>query len=666
MNGKSKTGKIILSVLLLLAVILMVALPFILESRASNRSGESVRSATAETGQIDVTVSGAGVLSEEDAVSISIPDDVRVTGYLAANGDIVEKGQPVASVDTISVYQVAAELADALAAIRSELSEIQATAVSTSITSNVAGVVTALYAEEGDDIRQVMMEHGALAEITMDNGTVIRVSGTSGTISRAPLQPGYDVFSGAVIYEMIDVDATGEYGLLVLQHQKYEAVLAQLFQMLRDGYVTASESGMISGVDTSFVTKKFTAAHPEPSPLVVLSEASRRTPDGPGENGERSGGPGGNAPRSLPGQGAALSSGFPDEESRAEPDDSAERPVSPKTGEEIETNPADGKAETVTEYLFAQLSSALDNNSCANVKLEDGTVILLAFSDFPNAKKGDYVCIEKETVTTFPEGAEPVTTTSYQVLLVTEISVEASGRGSGSSSGSNSGRGTGGSSGGGSGDAGGSSEGSTVSSSGSAGGSSVQPAETWSLSMKTIASVVPTDSMIISITVDELDILSISRGDRAIVTIDALPGRAFEGLVTGVNTGSSNSGGNSKYLAEITIPREEEFLAGMNASGLITLQTYRDVIVVPSAALSELNGRTVIYTDYNKDTMTLLEPVEVETGVSDGDMVQIISGLEAGESCWYTWYENDAVGVSSKSGIRNPFRNLLGGRGGRR
>lgn len=662
MNGKSKTGKIILSVLLLLAVVLMVVLPFILESRAANSSGKSVRSATAETGQIDVTVSGAGVLSEENAVSISIPDDVRVTDYLVANGDIVEKGQPVANVDTISVYQVAAELADALAAIRSELSEIQATAVSTSITSNVAGVVTALYAEEGDDIRQVMMEHGALAEITMDNGTVIRVSGTSGTISGAPLQVGYDVFSGAVIYEMIDVDATGKYGLLVLQHQKYEAVLAQLFQMLRDGYVAAPESGMISGADTSFVTKTFIAAHPEPSPSVVLSEASRRTPDGPSENGERPGEPGGNVPRSLPDQGAGLSSGFPDKESRTEPDDSAERPVSPKTGEEIETNPADVKAETVTEYLFAQLSSALDNNSCANVKLEDGTVILLDFSDFPNAKKGNYVCIEKETVTTFPEGAEPVTTTSYHVLLVTAISVEASGGGSGGGSS----RGSGGSSGGGSGDAGGSSEGSTVSSSGGAGGSNVQPAETWSLSMKTIASVVPTDSMIISITVDELDILSISRGDRAIVTIDALPGRAFEGVVTGVNTGSSNSGGNSKYLAEITIPREEEFLAGMNASGLITLQTYRDVIVVPSAALSELNGRTVIYTDYNENTMTLSDPVEVETGVSDGDMVQIISGLKEGDSCWYTWYENDAFGVSGKSGSRNPFGNLLGGRGGRR
>ena len=629
MNEKSKTGKIILSALLLLAVVLMVALPFILESRAAINSGESLRSATAEMGQIDVTVSGAGVLSEQNAVTISIPEDVRVTGYLADNGDIVEKGQPVATVDTINVYQVAAKLADALADIRSELSEIQATAVSNSITSNVAGVVTALYAEEGDDIRQVMMEHGALAEITMDNGTVIRVSGTSGTISTAPLQVGNDVFSGAVIYEIIDVDATGEYGLLVLQHQKYEAVLAQLFQMYRDGTVAAPESGMISGADPTLVSKTFTAAHPEPSPSVTLSE---------------------------------------------KPDRSAGRPVSPKTGEEIETNLANEKTETVTEYLFAQLNSALDKNSCANVKLEDESVVLLDFSKFPEAKKGNYVCIQRDTTTTYPEGAEPVTTISYQVLLVTKISVEASGGGSGGSGGGSGGSGggsggSGGSSGGSSGgDSGDSSYGNAGSGSGGASDSSAQPAETWSLSMKTIASVVPTDSMIISITVDELDILSISRGDKAIVTIDALPGRSFEGTVTGVNTGSSNSGGNSKYLAEITIPREEEFLAGMNASGLITLQSYRDIVVVPSAALSERNGQTVIYTDYDEDSNTLSDPVEVETGVSDGDMVQIVSGLQAGDSCWYIWYENDAVGGSgnANSGNLNPFENLLGGRGGRR
>ena len=631
MSEKSKTGKIILSVLLLLAVVLMVALPFILESRAVNSSGESLRSASAKMGQIDVTVSGAGVLSEENAVTISIPDDVKVTGYLVANGDIVEKGQPVATVDTISVYQTAAKLAEALAELRSKLSEIQTAAVSTSITSNVAGVVTALYAEEGDDIRAVMMEHGALAEITMDNGTVIRVSGTSGTISRAPLQAGYEVYSGAVIYEIIDVDATGEYGLLVLQHQKYEAVLAQLFRMYRDGTVAAPESGMISGADTSLVTRTFTAAHPEPSPSVTLSE---------------------------------------------KPDRPAERPVSPKTGEEPVT---EAVTETVTEYLFAQLSSALDQNSCANVKLEDNTVLLLDFSAFPNAKKGNYVCVQKDTVTTYPEGGDPVTVITYKVLLVTQVSVESPGAGGsagrstgGGSGNTGSGTGSGGNAGGGSGNTGGGVGNSSGVSSGSSGDSesSGGPSteETWSLSMKTIASIVPTDSMIISITVDELDILSISRGDKAVVTIDALPGRSFEGTVTGVNTGSSNSGGNSKYLAEITIPREEDFLAGMNASGLITLQTYGDIVVVPSAALSELNGRTVIYTDCDQDTMTLSTPVEVETGISDGELVQIVSGLEAGDLCWYTWHENEAVGGTGSAGTRNlnPFENLLGGRSRRR
>ncbi len=639
MNEKSKTGKMILSVLLLLAVVLMVALPFILESRAAINSGESLRSATAETGEINVTVSGAGVLSEKNAVDISIPEDVSVTGYLVANGDIVEKGQPVATVDTIKVYQVAAKLAEALAELRSKLSEIQTAAVSTSITSNVAGVVTALYAEEGDDIRAVMMEHGALAEITMDNGTVIRVSGTSGTISRAPLQVGYEVYSGAVIYEIIDVDATGEYGLLVLQHQKYEAVLAQLFRMYRDGTVAAPESGMISGADTSLVIKTFSAAHPEPSPSVTLSEKADRP---------------------------------------------AERPVSPKTGEEPVTEAVtETVTETVTEYLFAQLSSALDQNSCANVKLEDNTVLLLDFSEFPNAKKGNYVCVQEDTVTTYPEGGDPVTVITYKVLLVTQVSVESPGAGAGGSAGRSTGGGSGntGSGIGSGGNTGGDSSGNTgggvgnssgVSSGGSSGdtesGGGPSTDETWSLSMKTIASIVPTDSMIISITVDELDILSISRGDKAVVTIDALPGRSFEGTVTGVNTGSSNSGGNSKYLAEITIPREEDFLAGMNASGLITLQTYSDIVVVPSAALSELNGRTVIYTDCDQDTMTLLAPVEVETGVSDGDMVQIVSGLEAGDLCWYTWFENDTVGGSgnSGSGNLNPFENLLGGRSRRR
>ncbi|MCR5090208.1 MAG: HlyD family efflux transporter periplasmic adaptor subunit, partial [Oscillospiraceae bacterium] len=627
---------------------------------------------------ISMTVSGAGVLAEEEALDITVPAKVEITEYLVSNGDYVKKGQPVARVDTISAYSAAGELAETLESIEEDLAEIQNTAVSTSINCNVAGKLTAMYADVGDDIRQVMAEYGALAEITMDNGTVLRVSGTSGTIKESPLQLGWDVYDGAVLYRIQEADATGEYGNLVLKHQKYETMMAQLFQMIRDGYAVAPGDGIVSGIDESLLHKSFSAEHPEPSPSVMLSEEPEQI-NGPGrgERGfpeeremppaEKAGGEssGGNSFDMENGADGFAVEAAGSSEASARQLTTLAYVVSPLTDDGI----SDGSSETTSSYLFGKITSAVDGNGMANVEVTDSDTgetetICVDLSAFDKAKKGYYVCVQMDTTTTnYTDGSDPTTEISYTVLLATEISMPTGG--GGGSSGRSSGSGNSGTSYGSSVSA--SSGSSGTQTAGNSTGSTTE--NLYSLSTTVIASVVPTDSMVIGITVDELDILSISRGDKAVVTIDALPGRSFDGTVTGVNTGSSNNGGNSKYLAEITIAREEDFIAGMNASGIITLETVDNTLAVPTAALNEFNGRTVVYISADESTGELSESVEVKTGVSDGEMTEIISGLQEDDEYWYVWYETDRIGdlrnASSGGGLFGGFGGM-GGRQGRR
>ena len=174
------------------------------------------------------------------------------------------------------------------------------------------------------------------------------------------------------------------------------------------------------------------------------------------------------------------------------------------------------------------------------------------------------------------------------------------------------------------------------------------------------------DEVLVSISIDELDILTLHVGDAAKVTVDALPGHVFDGVVTGVNTGRSNSGGNSKYLAEVTLPMDEDMLIGMNASCLITIETLRDVLTVPAAAVSDEASGPVIYTGIGRDGQTLSEPVPARLGLSDGETVEIVSGLSEGDTVWYSTYDTPEYSVSRSRNGGISLGRMFGGPGGRR
>lgn len=152
-------------------------------------------------------------------------------------------------------------------------------------------------------------------------------------------------------------------------------------------------------------------------------------------------------------------------------------------------------------------------------------------------------------------------------------------------------------------------------------------------------SIVPQDKMTITITVDEMDVLSLQVGQEAEVTIHALKGQSFMGEVTAVNLNGTNSGGSSKYEAVISFARKENMLSGMNASVQIILDTKDDILIIPEAALEETESGIYVYTSYNEKTDTLEDPVEVTTGLSDGENVEILSGLEKGSAYWYRYLD---------------------------
>ncbi len=154
-----------------------------------------------------------------------------------------------------------------------------------------------------------------------------------------------------------------------------------------------------------------------------------------------------------------------------------------------------------------------------------------------------------------------------------------------------------------------------------------------------------------SINVDELQISSISVGQKVQITADAVPDKTYVGTVTRVSMKGASNSGTTTYPVSIRIDDTDGLRPGMNANAEIVVAEAKNALVVPNAAV--MRGSYVLVTKdspsaANADT-TMEAPegfvyVPVKTGVSDDDYTQIVSGIQEGDTIGY-----DPSSVSSDS-----------------
>ncbi|MCD8007732.1 MAG: HlyD family efflux transporter periplasmic adaptor subunit, partial [Clostridiales bacterium] len=166
------------------------------------------------------------------------------------------------------------------------------------------------------------------------------------------------------------------------------------------------------------------------------------------------------------------------------------------------------------------------------------------------------------------------------------------------------------------------------------------------------------DEVTISVSIDELDILSVSEGQTATVTLDALEDEEFTGTITSVGTEATSTSGNAKYTVEITIDKTENMLSGMSASVVIQTGSTENAVLIPVAALQEEDGSTFVYTEADEDG-NLSGKVEVETGPPTRSQVERTSGRSEGDTVYYNVTESDAT--SDEDSMADMFSAMGGG-----
>lgn len=763
----------------------------------------SVLEAEVKEGSVQATVRGGGTLEAGDGEDIELPVDVKITEFLVKNGQEVKKGDPVAKIDKVSALTAVTEIRTSMAAVEKQMETFSDEKSASTVTAPAGGRVKAIYANPGDSVTQVLVEHGALAllsldgrmsvtltvssqlipgdsiNVTLDSGKTVtgRVesnlngeltvtiadngyavgdtvtleglgSGSleihnpwlatafNGTVSQVNIRLEQTVSSGGSLFTLKDTDYTAQRELLAETHRKYEELLQKLLTWQDTGVITAPCDGLVSGIDTDSthllaaedeeITASLLNADDGDFRLVLLSQVTQtctgddKCPLKGTDSGHQDGCP--KACTHATAEGVCTASEHFDDCIMActHAENSEDCPATGAHHTDcikacIETTqehkcPAtkyhyDGCIEKCTESAVsgecpAHIHKKGCIESCISADtqgkctaghhkadcIESCIVSKSADDPCPATKHKDGCYFQNATYTgqvfkvvSVGSGAlvgywdstvydvvktasgwarkdgQPFSTNncvqadtisasgSYQAgdtLLSVTVTKDGESHSLGLvkiSSGSQM-------------------PGFDLSglmgmmggfSMGGYGSTGSSQAQLYSLDGDVLLTVTPLDTMTVTIAVDEKDIAGVKTGMTAQLTMNALPDETFEGQVTRVAQTGSGSGGSSKFDVEITLSRESDMLPGMSATAELTLYEKMNVLTLPVAALRDEGGKTLVYTGKDKKTGEPANPVEVTTGLSDGENVEILSGIDSGTTVYYLYYdtvtESDAV-----------------------
>ncbi len=147
----------------------------------------------------------------------------------------------------------------------------------------------------------------------------------------------------------------------------------------------------------------------------------------------------------------------------------------------------------------------------------------------------------------------------------------------------------------------------------------------------------PDTAMSISISIDESDILALEEGQRAQVSVSSVSEEeSFSAEVTQISKVADTSTGVTRYSAEVTLDKVAGMLPGMTADVDIQIEGVENALIIPIDALHQTSAIYFVYTEYDAETQRYGGMREVTIGMQNDTQVEILSGLQEGETIYYT------------------------------
>ncbi|HXE79276.1 MAG TPA: efflux RND transporter periplasmic adaptor subunit [Vicinamibacterales bacterium] len=151
----------------------------------------------------------------------------------------------------------------------------------------------------------------------------------------------------------------------------------------------------------------------------------------------------------------------------------------------------------------------------------------------------------------------------------------------------------------------------------------------------------------------ERDLARVRVGSPATIRTDAYPGLSLQGRVSYIDPRVSPETRTARVRVEVPNP-DMQLRLGMYVDLLVDSGAPARAVLVPKSAVQTIGTRTVVYVASAGESGRFTER-EVRLGAAAGDRVQILSGLEAGESVvvegsFHLRAERERLGLGPRDG----------------
>lgn len=176
-------------------------------------------------------------------------------------------------------------------------------------------------------------------------------------------------------------------------------------------------------------------------------------------------------------------------------------------------------------------------------------------------------------------------------------------------------------------------------------------AATAPVSEGTILTLYPDLQMTVTIGIDETDILSLQESQEAEIVVESVGEEVYPGSVTEINKVADTSTGVTQYSAEVTLDKAPGMLPGMTADVDIKIEGNENALIIPVEALHQTSTGAFVYTTFDEETQQYGGKVDVTAGMQNDNYAEILSGLQEGDTVYYTKQENIFAYFASMMGM---------------
>ena len=171
-----------------------------------------------------------------------------------------------------------------------------------------------------------------------------------------------------------------------------------------------------------------------------------------------------------------------------------------------------------------------------------------------------------------------------------------------------------------------------------------------------VAIIADLSQMIFEGKVDEAEVGNLTNGMKIIVTMAAIPDKEFDANLKFVAPKGTEEGGavQFKIEAELTLDDDTFVRAGYSANGALVVNSKTDIMVIPEAVLQFDRRTQQPYVEIEISDQNF-ERRELETGLSDGIKVEVLSGVEMTDNI-KIWNKTEPLKIEPEESAFDQFR----------